>query len=72
VQLSAQLARQSEPMAVIDALDRIAQSRRLGGVPGAGRLPPKKDVPQAQCELNRALLAVCCSAPSQFESGTPT
>ena len=60
VQLSAQLARQRDPMAVIDALDRIAQSRGFGGVHG--------DVPQAQCERNRALLAACCSG--RFESGT--
>jgi len=43
VQLSEQLARQSDPIAVIDALNRIAQSRDLGGVLGARRLPPKKD-----------------------------
>ena len=88
VQLSEQLARQSDPIAVIDALNRIAQSRSLGGVLGAWRPPPKKndwdayrlggnvfwhgDVPQAQCERNRALLAVCCSGPGQFDSGTPT
>lgn len=86
VQLSEQLARQSDPIAVIDALNRIAQSRGLGGVLGAWRRPPKKDdrhayrlggnvfwhgdVPQAQCERNRALLAGCCSG--QFDSGTPT
>jgi hypothetical protein len=61
VQLNAQLARQSDPMAVIDALNRRAQSRGLGGVHG--------DVPQAQCERNRALLVVCSG---QFDSGTPT
>jgi len=72
VQLGAQLARQSAPIALIDALNRIAQSRGLGGMPGGWRLPPKTDVPQAQCDRDRALLAVCCSAPSQFESGTPT
>jgi len=31
VQLSEQLARQSDPIAVIDALNRIAHSRSLGG-----------------------------------------
>jgi len=86
VQPSEQLARQSDPIAVIDALNRIAQSRGLGGVLGTWRRPPKKDdrhayrlggnvfwhgdVPQAQCERNRALLAGCCSG--QFDSGTPT
>jgi hypothetical protein len=65
VQLSAQLARQSDPMAVIDVLNRIAQSRGLGGVLGA-----HGDLPRAQCERNRALLAVCCSG--RFDSGTPT
>jgi len=58
VQLSKQLARQSDSISVIDALDRIAQSRGRGGVP------------RAQCERNRALLAACGSG--QFESGTPT
>ena len=70
VQLSAQLARQRDPIAVIDALDRIAQSRGLGGMPGGWWLPPKKDVPQAQCERNRALLAACCAG--RFDSGRPT
>jgi hypothetical protein len=63
VQPSEQLARRSDPMAVIDALNRIAQSRGFGGGHG--------DAPQAQCERNRALLAVCCSGPGQFDSGTP-
>jgi hypothetical protein len=61
--LSEQLVRQSDSISEIDALDRIAQSRGRGGVLG--------DVPQAQCERDRALLAVCCSGPSQIESGTP-
>jgi len=41
VQLSAQLARQSDPIAVIDTLNRIA-SWGLGGVLGAWLLPPRK------------------------------
>src|SRR5262249_32795331 len=43
VQLSEQLARQSDSISAIDALDRIAQSQDLGGVPGAWRPPPKTD-----------------------------
>jgi hypothetical protein len=57
MQLSAQLARQRDPMAVIDALNR-ARPFWHG------------DVPQAQCERNRALLAACCSG--RFDSCTPT
>jgi len=97
VPLSEQFARQSDSISAIDALDRIARSQDLGGVPGAWRLLPKTDdqdrrsrqtigtliawvgnvfwhreLPEAQCERDRALLAVCCSGPSQFESGTPT
>jgi hypothetical protein len=56
--LSAQLARRSDSIFAIDALDRRAQSRGLGGVP------------RAQCERNRALLPACCLG--QFDSGTPT
>jgi len=63
VQLSEQLARHSDSISVIDALDRIAQSCGRGGVLGA-----HGDVPQAQCERNRALLAACCLG--QFDSGT--
>jgi hypothetical protein len=62
VQLSEQLARQSDSISAIDALDRIARSRGLGGVHG--------DVPRAQCERDRALRAACGSG--QFDSGTPT
>jgi hypothetical protein len=60
VQLSEQLARRSDSISVIDALDRMAQSRGRGGV--------HSDVPQAQCERNRALLPACCLG--QFDSGT--
>jgi hypothetical protein len=60
VQPSAQLARQRDPMAVIDALDCRAQSRGLYGIATCHKLNAN----------NRALLAVCCSG--QFDSGTPT
>src|SRR5262249_42082116 len=88
VPLGEQFARHGDPVAAVDALNRIARSRGLGGVLGAWRLPPKTDdwdahrlsgnvfwhgeLLQAQCERNRALLAVCCSGPSRFDSGKPT
>jgi hypothetical protein len=61
MQLSAQLARQRDPMAVIDALDRTAQSRGFAACWATCHKPNAN---------NRALLAACCSG--QFDSGTPT
>jgi hypothetical protein len=52
--------------------DSVKKSRAVARENAGTVDASKRRLQSAPCERNRALLARCCSGPSQFESGTPT